>query len=110
MLAALLMPSVGFLTLTPGDVIDYAFIGQQVKEDEEHYEIQEIVYDPWNAELLWDGSNNRFGSRASLSRRTIDETDRVPFDCLARDLGSPEALQSAANQCEPPTILVAGRQ
>jgi phage terminase large subunit-like protein len=42
----------GFLTLTPGDVIDYAFIRQQVKEDGARFKIQEIGYDPWNAELL----------------------------------------------------------
>ena len=42
----------GLLTLTDGEVIDYRFIRQQVKEDGETYKIQEIGYDPWNAELL----------------------------------------------------------
>ena len=42
----------GLLTLTPGDVIDYRFIRQQVNDDSQRYTIQQIGYDPWNAELL----------------------------------------------------------
>lgn len=39
----------GFIHLTPGDVIDYAFIRQRIKERFELYQLQEIGHDPWNA-------------------------------------------------------------
>jgi phage terminase large subunit-like protein len=42
----------GLLTLTEGEVIDYRFIREQIKADSQRYEIREIGYDPWNAELL----------------------------------------------------------
>jgi len=37
---------------TPGDVIDYDFIEQQILIDAEKYEIQEIAYDPWKAQEI----------------------------------------------------------
>ena len=39
----------GFLTLTPGNVVDYAYIMDQVVKASEEYEIIDIGYDPWNA-------------------------------------------------------------
>lgn len=39
----------GFITTTPGNVIDYDFIEQQIKQDAETYRLQEFAYDPWNA-------------------------------------------------------------
>jgi phage terminase large subunit-like protein len=42
----------GLVTLTDGDVIDYAFIRASIKKDAEQFDIQEIGYDPYNAELL----------------------------------------------------------
>lgn len=39
----------GYLQTTPGNVIDYRFIEEQILEDRGHYNIQEIGYDPWNA-------------------------------------------------------------
>lgn len=40
------------VTLTPGNVIDYTFIRQQINEVCETYEVQAIGYDPWNAQML----------------------------------------------------------
>ena len=37
---------------TPGNVIDYDFIEQQILIDAEKYEIQEIAYDPWKAQEI----------------------------------------------------------
>jgi len=39
----------GFLKLTPGNVIDYSFIRQRIKELHELYQLEEIGHDPWNA-------------------------------------------------------------
>lgn len=39
----------GYLTLTPGNVIDYAYIEEQILQDAASYDIREIAYDPWNA-------------------------------------------------------------
>ena len=37
---------------TPGDVIDYDYIEQQVLLDAEKYSIQEIAFDPWKAQEI----------------------------------------------------------
>ena len=39
----------GFVTATPGDVIDYEFIEQALLKDAEMFNILEIPYDPYNA-------------------------------------------------------------
>ena len=39
----------GFVTLTPGNVIDYEFIKARIAEDARKFDLQEIAYDPWNA-------------------------------------------------------------
>jgi phage terminase large subunit-like protein len=40
----------GFLTATPGNVIDYAFIEKQIFEAADLYQLEEIGYDPWRAQ------------------------------------------------------------
>jgi len=42
----------GFLELTPGDVIDYAYIKRRVLEDCATFDVQSIGYDPWHATQL----------------------------------------------------------
>lgn len=39
----------GAIFATPGDVIDYAFIEQQLRDDAELLSIEEVAFDPWNA-------------------------------------------------------------
>jgi len=39
----------GYLTTTPGNVIDYAFIERKILELADIYSIQSIGFDPWNA-------------------------------------------------------------
>ena len=39
----------GFITATPGNVVDYAFILQQVSDDRETFDLQEIAFDRWGA-------------------------------------------------------------
>lgn len=42
----------GFITETPGNVIDYDFIRAQIVEDAAMYDIAQIPYDPYNASQL----------------------------------------------------------
>jgi len=39
----------GFLQTTPGNVIDYDFIEQEIFDSYDLYDIQDLGYDPWNA-------------------------------------------------------------
>lgn len=39
----------GYLTVTPGNVIDYAWIFDQIDEDAQDYDLQEIAFDRWGA-------------------------------------------------------------
>jgi phage terminase large subunit-like protein len=39
----------GALTVTPGDVVDYGFVEEQLMRDAEHFVIQEVAFDAWNA-------------------------------------------------------------
>jgi phage terminase large subunit-like protein len=43
----------GFMTATPGDVIDYDFIVAEVDELAQKYDISEIAFDRWGATLLY---------------------------------------------------------
>ena len=51
----------GWLTVTPGDAVDYAYILRDVQRALDEHEITEIGFDPWNAtqlcaQLLEDGA------------------------------------------------------
>lgn len=39
----------GYMTATPGNVIDYGYIRNQINELAERYDLREIAIDPWNA-------------------------------------------------------------
>lgn len=42
----------GFMSTTPGDVIDYDFILHQIDQDAERYDLKEIAFDRWGATKL----------------------------------------------------------
>lgn len=42
----------GHIEMTPGNVIDYAYIRRRLNELAETYQIAEVAYDPWNATQL----------------------------------------------------------
>jgi phage terminase large subunit-like protein len=42
----------GYIIATPGDVIDYEFIKQDVLDAKKEFDLREISYDPWNAVQL----------------------------------------------------------
>lgn len=42
----------GCIMSTPGNVVDYDFIEQMILRLRDHYDIREIAYDRWNAQML----------------------------------------------------------
>lgn len=49
----------GFLTLTPGEVVDYDFIRAAINLDRESFSVKEIGFDPWNStQLVTDLGND----------------------------------------------------
>lgn len=42
----------GYLTLTPGNVIDYAWIKKEIIDTADNHQILELAFDPWNATQL----------------------------------------------------------
>jgi phage terminase large subunit-like protein len=51
----------GFITATPGNVIDEAFIRQAIIDADSIYQIEEIGFDPWNATALTVDLFNNYG-------------------------------------------------
>jgi phage terminase large subunit-like protein len=39
----------GFMTATPGNVVDYDFVLAQIAEDRESFDLQQIAFDSWGA-------------------------------------------------------------
>lgn len=39
----------GFITATPGNVVDYDFISAQILADAKTFDLKEIAFDPWNS-------------------------------------------------------------
>lgn len=42
----------GYITLTPGNIIDYAFVLDQIRQDGEAYEIAELAFDRWGSQKI----------------------------------------------------------
>jgi phage terminase large subunit-like protein len=42
----------GFMTLTPGNVIDYEYIMDDMRDDASRFDVTEVPYDPWQATQL----------------------------------------------------------
>lgn len=49
----------GFITLTPGNVIDQDYIERQIEDDISRYDVQSLAYDRWNATTLVTHINDR---------------------------------------------------
>lgn len=50
--AAQMWVSQGWLTVTPGEVMDYDHIRAAINADREFFDVREIAYDPWNSTQL----------------------------------------------------------
>jgi phage terminase large subunit-like protein len=42
----------GWLSVTPGEVMDYDFIRSAINKDREDFDVRDIAYDPWNSTQL----------------------------------------------------------
>ena len=94
----------GLLTLTPGDVIDYRFIRQQINDDSKRYSIQQIGYDPWNAELL---CNQQLGQEDGFDAVEVRQAIAVMGPATAE---FEKLLRWAAEARWPSDPLLDGRQ
>jgi phage terminase large subunit-like protein len=90
----------GWLTVTPGNVTDYAFVRAAIGSDRERFNVQRIGYDRWNSsklvnELLEDGVPllpvgqgyaSMSGPMKQIQRLVLGSTPRKP---LLRHGGNP---------------------
>lgn len=75
----------GFITLTPGNVIDYSAIRADVFKDSEKYDIQKIAFDRWGFEAI----------RQQLVNEGLDENLMVAFGQGFASMSAPmKALES----------------
>lgn len=93
----------GYLTLTPGNVVDYDRVREDIREYAEQYDVRELGYDRWNAtqivsQLVEDGAQMLpIGQGfASLSAPTKD-LERLILDGKLRHGGHPILRWMAGN-------------
>lgn len=65
----------GYITETPGDVVDYSFIESYIMQMSDDYDIREICYDPWNATQLAQNLTNEGFTTVEIRQgyRTLSE-------------------------------------
>jgi len=51
----------GWVTATPGNVIDYDFILEQIAQDRERFDIRELAFDRWGAQRIQTQLMNKYG-------------------------------------------------
>lgn len=85
----------GFITATPGNVIDYDFIRTQILEDARKYDIEEVNFDPYNSsqlvsELMDEGLNCVEFRQGFLSMSpACKEFERKVLGCQLATGGNP---------------------
>lgn len=85
----------GLIYTTPGNVVDYDFIEDQIKLDAEKFDVQEIDYDPWKAQEIVNHLTDigftmvpifqRYSSMAGLT----DTFEKKVFGCALDHGGNP---------------------
>jgi len=66
----------GFITLTPGDLIDYAFILAQIRQDTEDFNIAELAFDRWGSQKITTDLQD-LGFEIKTEGSKADSTGRV---------------------------------
>jgi len=85
----------GYMELTPGNVTDYEFIKDKIKEVCEQVNIQSIAYDRWNAsQLVIDLMNEGipmepFGQGFASMNQPTKELERLVLDKKLNHAGNP---------------------
>jgi len=64
----------GWITLTPGDVVDYDLIEEQLLEDAEQHDVRKIPFDRWNVTQLITHLRDKMGddTREAKERKVWD--------------------------------------
>lgn len=95
----------GFMTATPGNVIDFDFILAALDEDAQRYDIQEVAFDRWGAaqiqtKLMEKGGEDwlvQFGQGYQSMSPPMKELERLVLDGKLAHGGNPVALWMADN-------------
>jgi len=93
----------GYVTATPGNVIDYEFIRKRINELSKKYMMVGIAYDNWNAtstalQLKADGREMReFGQGFADMNEPTKELERLVIDGNIRHGGNPVLRWMASN-------------
>jgi phage terminase large subunit-like protein len=93
----------GLLTLTPGDVTDYAYIEQDIFAALDRFNVSSIAYDPWNARDLVNRLTEReapmveFRQGIASYNGPMKELDRVVKAGLLDHGGDPILAWMASN-------------
>lgn len=80
----------GWVTLTPGDVVDYGWVRRTVLEDVARFDVQSVGYDRWNASQLVVGLAEegvpmvRVGQGVASLSAPMKEVDRLVRSGTAR--------------------------
>lgn len=72
----------GYLTLTPGEVVDYKFVEEDIKRIAEEFEVVAVAYDPWRAQEI----------TANLEDAGIN---MIKFDQSLKNMAEPSATFEA---------------
>lgn len=95
----------GFITATPGNVIDYSFIRADLLVDAKRYQVLEVAYDPYGATQLalqlQDDGLTVFEFQQSIKHMS-EPTKGLLLDVLSdkfRHSGNPVLRWMAANAC-----------
>jgi phage terminase large subunit-like protein len=93
----------GFLITTPGNVTDYAFIREEIKQLATIYQLVELGYDPWNAtqlalQLQDDGAPMvQFRQGFVSMNEPCKEIERLAVKAAIRHGGNPVLRWMASN-------------
>jgi phage terminase large subunit-like protein len=85
----------GLLTLTPGEIIDFDYIKQDILTDKSKYQIEHIGYDPYQAtylstQLTADGAHMvEYGATVSNFSEPMKELEALVLSCHFHHNGDP---------------------
>ncbi len=93
----------GFITATPGNVIDYAFILAQMERDAEQYDLKELAFDRWGAPPLYAAFEDlgftavRFGQGYASMSPPAKELEKLILERRLAHGGNPVLAWMADN-------------
>lgn len=77
----------GWITATPGNVIDYEYIKRDIIQAADEYDLREIGFDPWNATQLATDLLNNHGIQMVEVRQGVKSLSEPSKDILKAVLG-----------------------